>query len=278
MEVVASFKELLKDLENLISQNASFPFLSDLESPIEEIKNLTGKNYTYFFEAFSKEEDKLLDLKEDVIDPIRRFMSGSGRKLYEDAKSFIQSEKPNFEYVEGDEVSEIETVMYNSPCYKNNRMLQAKQLVESLKEKLISGTEQEKEQVVNKVNSLKEKLQSLKEFESLKPEEKEDFIHPFDNFIEGLKPEKLIAVISDKYRRFEEKEYNDLITKICSYTIKPEKPGHVAEAKIQTVSSKAIHVPYNKALLTDENDVDEYLSALKDAFMKEIKGNKRIRI
>jgi hypothetical protein len=268
-EVLASFIELLKDLESLFSQKTSFPFLSDLESPIEEIKNLTGKSYTHFFDSFSNKEDKLQDLKEDVIDPIRRFMSGSGSNLYEDAKSFIQSEKPNFEYVEGDEVSQIETLLYNSPCYKNNRMQQAKQLVESLKEKLISRTKQEKEQVINKVNSLKEKLQLLKEFESLKPEEKEDFIRPFDNFIEGLKPEKLIAVISDKYRRFEEKEYNDLIEKVFSHTI---------DLKIKTVSSKAIHVPYSKALLTDENDVDEYLSALKDAFMKEIKGNKRIRI
>jgi len=269
-EVVDSFKDLLKDLENLTSQKASFPFLSDLESPIEEIKNLTGKGYTYFFEEFSKDEGRLLELKEDIIDPIRRFMSGPGRKLYEDAKSFMQAEKPNFAYVEGDEVSEIETILYNSPCYKNNRVQRAKQLAESLRGKLISRTKQEKEQAIERINSLREKLQSLKEFESLKPGEKEDLIRPFDSFIEEFKPEKLIAVISDKYRRFEDKEYNKLITKIFS---KPD-----ADIEIKTVSSKAIHVPYNKALLTDENDVDEYLSALKQAFMREIKGNKRIRI
>ena len=274
-EVIASFKGLLQDLENLISQKTSFPFLSDLESPIEDIKNLTGKNYTHFFEAFSKDEDRLLDLKEDVIDPIRRFMSGPGRKLYEDAKSFMQAEKPNFAYVEGDEASEIETILYNSPCYKNNRMQQAKQLVDSLREKLISRTKQEKEQALNKINSLREKLQSLKEFESLKPDEKEDFIRPFDSFIEGLRPEKLIAVISDKHRRFEDKEYNELLTNIFS---KPKDPGHTADPEIKTVSSNAVHVPYNKAILTDENDVDEYLSALREAFMREIKGNKRIRI
>jgi len=277
-EMIASFKELVKDLENLLSQKTSFPFLSDLEPPIEEIKHLTGKSYTYFFDSFSNDEDRLLDLKDDVIDPIRRFMSGPGRKLYEDAKSFIESEKPNFTYMEGDEVSEIETILYNSPCYKNNRMQKVKQLVDSLREKLISRTTQEKEQVVNKVNSLKEKLQSLKEFESLKPEQKDDFIRPFDSFITGLTSEKLIAVINDKYRRFEDKEYNDIITKIFSYGIEPKKPGNIPEPGIKTVSSKAIHVAYNKALLTDENDVDEYLSALKEAFMKEITGNKRIRI
>ena len=278
MEVVDSFKSLLKDMENLILQKTSFPFLSDLETPIEEIKKLTGKNYTYFFEAFSKNEDRLLDLKEDIIDPIRRFMSGSGRTLYEEAKSFMQAERPNFEYVEGDEVSQIERLLYDSPCYKNNHMQQAKQLVESLKEKLISRTRQEKEQTLDKINRLKDKLQSLKEFESLTPEDKEDFLRPFDNFMEGLKPEKLIAVISDKYRRFEDKDYNDLITRICSYTIEPEKPGHIADPEIKTVSSKSIQVPYKKALLTNEKDVDEYLSALKEAFMSEIAGNKRIRI
>ena len=277
-EVVDSFRELLKDLENLTTQKTSFPFLSDLESPIEEIKSLTGKSYAYFFEGFSNKADTLLDLKEDVIDPIRRFMSGAGKTIYEDAKSFIETEKSNFEYIESDEISEIEDLLYNTPCYKSNRIQQAKKVVDSLKEKLLIRTKQEKQQVTNKVNDLKEKLQSLKEFESLKPDQKEDFTRPFESFIEGLKPEKLIAVISDKSRRFEDKEYNDLITKIVSYTVEPDKSGHIAEPEFKTVSSKSIHVPYNKALLANENDVDEYVSVLKSAFLEEIKGNKRIRI
>ena len=274
-EVVDSFKELLKDLENLIYQKTSFPFLSDLESPIEKIKNLTEKSYTYFFDGFSKDADDLLGLKEDAIDPIRRFMSGAGRKIYEDAKSFIEAEKPNFEYIESDEISEVEDLLFNSPCYKSNRIQQAKKLVDSLKEKLITRTKQEKEQVIDKVNDLKAKLESLKQFESLKPDQKEDFTRPFDNLIKDLKPEKLIAVISDKFRRFEDKEYDDLLTKLFSYI---KKPGNGPDPEIKTVSGKSIHVPYEKDLLTNEKDVSEYVSALKSAFLEEIKGNKRIRI
>ena len=43
-------------------------------------------------------------------------------------------------------------------------------------------------------------------------------------------------------------------------------------------NSRSIRVPFDKAWLADEADVDRYLAALREAMMKEISAGKRVQI
>ena len=51
-----------------------------------------------------------------------------------------------------------------------------------------------------------------------------------------------------------------------------------AETKTEYVSSRSVHVPFDKAWLANESDVEHYLKSMREALLKEIRKGKRIQI
>jgi hypothetical protein len=54
-------------------------------------------------------------------------------------------------------------------------------------------------------------------------------------------------------------------------------PGNV-EPRVEYISKNSIQVPFEKAWLSDQQDVEEYLNALREALLEEIQHGKRIHI
>nr|MBC8229660.1 BREX system P-loop protein BrxC [bacterium] len=277
-ETASAFEELLQKLTNLAEQTAQYPFLAVLEQPMERLKGLADKSYTFYLTELGRQEDSLLDQKENILDPVRRFMSGPMKGLYDEARKFLQAQEPNFAYVKGDEAQQIQDTLNDAACFKGNRMQQAKALVDALKTKVTEQLQQEKAKAEESVNSLKERMTSMEEFEALSSEQQGQLIQPFDQFIRSLERQTLIAVIRDTLRHFEEDEHQRLLTKMGEWAQPEPGTGLIAESKVEYVTRRSIHVPFDKAWLADEADVDRYLAALREAMMKEISAGKRVQI
>ena len=91
VETAGKFTELSHELKELAARKAEYPFLSTLTEPADKLFKLGKKSYKHFLTEFSEESEELHDLKEDVIDPIRNFMGGSGATIYAEAKEFLLS-------------------------------------------------------------------------------------------------------------------------------------------------------------------------------------------
>ncbi|MBD3725101.1 MAG: hypothetical protein IE890_09475, partial [Arcobacter sp.] len=109
----------------------------------------------------------------------------------------------------------------------------------------------------------------------------------FDDAIESIRRNTLIAVIKDSVRRFEDDTYQQIVIEISRLTA-PKEPStatttstdvpKVAEPKIEYVSSRTLKIDYNKPWLSDENDVENYIELMKKALLKEIKDGKRVQV
>ena len=117
-ETAEAVKEKIKTLSKLLSDKNKYPFLAELKKINETLTELTTKNYTFFLTDLHKVEDSLLDMKEEVVDPIQRFMSGPLRSIYDDAVSFLKRQEHNFPYINGDESDQILKILKDGACYK----------------------------------------------------------------------------------------------------------------------------------------------------------------
>ena len=292
-ETGETFKEFINDLTPLASQAGQYPFLSSLKPAIDKLKEFTGKPYTWYLTELSNHEDTLFDLKEGTLDPIRKFMSGSQKDIYETASRFIQTQEPNFAYIEGEEASTIQEILLDATCYKGNQMQQAKSLVDSLKEKIDQQLDQEINTAKSKIEDLQNRMQQMDQFSKLEDNKKEEILKSFSSTLNTLERQTLIAVIRDTARRFEEEEYSRLLTSLSAWTKplqedKPNVQGVTANAqnggtiavqkRVEVVPARSLKVSFNKAWLEDETDVHNYLESTKEAMLKEIKDGKRIQI
>jgi hypothetical protein len=297
-ETGIAFKERLQKLESLASQVSHYPFLTVLSDPISRIRDLVGKEYSFYLTALSKTTEDLLDLKEDVLDPVMHFMSGSSKNIYDETRLYLEEQSANFSYVEGDESKQLRDILSDSHCYKGNKMQQAKSLMDALKEKVKAQIETEKEKAIAAVQTLAERLAAMDDFGNLKKEDQDNLLSPFSKLEQELKQQTLIAVINDRLRRFEESEYARLLTEVSRLATpkkeEKEKTGHkeqseekatatggsgeTREKQPQYIHGRSIQVKFKKPMLIDEQDVEEYLAALKEAYLKEIHEGKRVQI
>jgi len=297
-ETGTALQELMHQLTPLAAQASQYPFLNALTPVLEKLKELTGKPYTWYLTELTRQEDALLDMKERVIDPVRKFMSGPQKGIFDNARKFVQTQEPNFAYIEGDESAQVVASLTDPECFKGNRMQQVKTQVETLQGKVTAQIDAEIAKAKETVASLKGRICGMAEFGALIGEQQERITRPFNEIDLGLERQKLIAVIRDTLRRFEESDYQRLLSQMTSWaqpapTPEPApEPGQPAtpdegtkptppakpEPRIEYVPSRSVKVSFDKAWLADETDVERYLESMREALLDEIRKGKRIQI
>ncbi|WP_192496527.1 BREX system P-loop protein BrxC [Chlorobium phaeovibrioides] len=292
------FQNLMHQLAPLASQSTQYPFLQILGPVLETLKELAGKPYAWYLTELVRKEEELLAMKEGVIDPVRKFMSGPQKGIFDSAGKFMQAQEPNFAYIDGDEPAEVAAGLIDPECIKGNRMQQLKTQLDSLREKVTARTEAEIAGAVETVGVLKERISGMAEFSALQNGQQVELIGPFNEVMDTIKRQQLIAVIRDTLRRFEEVGYQrqlSLLTVLAQPDPPPfavgeavgavnagedPKPELPAEPKpqVEYVASRAVKVSFKKAWLADETDVDGYLESMREALLDEIRKGKRIQI
>ena len=292
-ETASAFQELINELNPLISRATNYPFLNALQPARETLQKFTGKPYTWYLKELAQEEDTLLDLKEELLDPIRKFMSGSQKTIYQQANTYLQEQRSNFSYIEAD-TNELQDQLNDPKCYQGNKLQNIKAQYEALKEQIETLLKQEKIEAIIRLTAMKERLCSMDDFRQLAIDQQTQVTQPFEQFIHNTQDEKLIAVIRDTLRRFEEDEYQKILANMVklaqpkpSATNTPTPANEVKETptehkpdkpKIEYIASRNITIPYTKAWLETEEDIDNYVKKIREAFLQEVKKGKRINI
>ncbi|MBW6509585.1 MAG: BREX system P-loop protein BrxC [Desulfuromonadales bacterium] len=288
-ETGTALQDLTHQLTPLAAQASQYPFLNVLTPVLEKLKELTGKPYTWYLTELTRQEDALLDMKESVIDPVRKFMSGPQKGIFDSARKFVQSQEPNFAYIDSDETAQVVASLTDPECFKGNRMQQVKTQVETLQEKVTAQIEAEIAKAKETVAALKGRLCGMAEFGALNGDQQEQITRPFNEFNVAIERQKLIAVIRDTLRRFEESDYLQLLAQLSGQRAVGSDQQERRDEQIKSgQTSKTIHyplvtihslkVPFSAAWLANENDVERYLKSMREALLEEIRNGKRIQI
>ena len=284
----AAIEELINQLNLLLAQADQYPFLNSLVPVVEQLEAISGKPYTWYLTELVAQEDKLLDLKEQLIDPVRKFMGGPQKEIYSQAKRFLQHQEANFTYIKGDEAQYIRTVLNDPQCFKGNRIQQLKTKLDELQAKIDQKVQEVRTQAIETLKSMQSRMQSMDDYKKLPEARTSELDAPYKELIDHISQQPLIAVINDRMRYFEEQGYQKLLAEMVAMakpkptktetTDREDSEPRVAEPEIEYISTRKLRVTFNKAWLADEADVDEYLKQLREALLSEIKAGKRIQI
>jgi hypothetical protein len=290
METMMTFKDAVHELEILLIESKDYPFNSRLQQPLQNIKALTGKHYKFYLTDLTKSDDDLLDVKEALLDPVKRFMTGSQRKIFDETKQFIQDQQYNVSYVEGNEYNVIIDILSDEVCFQNNHMQNAKIHTRNLEEMLNRQLAVEKNEAMAIVAAKREQITGMEEFSALSQTRKEKLEKEFSGVNKDIESQELIAVIRDKTRRFQEHGFQQLLTLIHQWSApKPQAAGDSPKGReegqdekpqkpVEYVAGQSIRVSFQKPWLDSEADVDRYLAAFKEALIKEIEMGKRVQV
>lgn len=299
-ETIDAIKDLEIELVELNAQQALYPFLNVLDAVLVTLKEVSEKNVNWFLTDLARAEDALLDTKEKLIDPLRRFMKGPQKAIFDQARQLVAEQEDNFAYVPATEVEIVQALLVDKSPWQGNRLQQAKPQLDALQQSIANQLASEKATAANRLGELELRLQATEEYADLNSDEKARLSRPFTEAGQALQGQKRIAMIRDQLRHFEDERYPQLLLqleglarpkpvapspKTPNDTTPPAEGGKpqataptpvVAEPRV--VPARTIKVGYAKLWLASEAELDEYLKQQRDAWLKEIQAGNRVQV
>jgi hypothetical protein len=294
---------LADELKRLKQDAGRYPFLAQLQGPIEALEKVAGKQTDFYLLELPRESDALFDLKEQVIDPIRRFMAGTQRQIYDEARGYLEAQDANLAYVDGSEAGSLRAILEDPACCSGNRMTQAKTLLDALRGKVNTRVGEERAAAHATLDRWWARIEGLPEYARLSAGQQQSLRNPFERAAREIDRQTLVAVIKDRVRRFDEREHVEALENLDAWaeaarraqaqptpaeqaaqpapeTVTVARPvqREVAEPVAEYIAQGTLVVDYRKPWLADEGDVEAYVGALRAALLAAIRAGKRVRI
>jgi hypothetical protein len=281
-DVANAFKSEIKEMSvgvnQLLARKNEYHFLKTLEDFSEKLDKLSKKEYSYFITNLADFEDALLDTKEDLLDPIKRFVNGDQIKIYDAVKTLLNGNTANLNYIEGDDVKTLETILESATPYKGNGIQLAKAAKDSLQRKVLEAIKSEKEIFNTKMNAIEKAIQDSDEFAKLDEGQQRQIQKKILETKHKVKEERFIGNIRDITRNAEDHLYSDQMNLMSAWLAPKSEGGKVQEPQAKYIKNSSIHVQFVKHELTSEEDVEDYIEALKEAYLERIRQNLKITL
>lgn len=292
IEAAEAFGALKTELGVLEGQSSRYPFLSALSQVQDSLREVTGKPYAWYLQDLGRHEDRLLDLKEGILDPIRRFMGGGQKAIYDEARSYLADQNANFGYGGDDQARAIHEVLDDPNCFKGNAIQQIKGALDALRAEVDNRIAAERKTAIADVEGLRAKLRALPEFASLAEPDRREVEAAFSTVLDTIETSKLIAVIRERVSGFRASGYPALLGRVTAPpTVKKDggddEPRGFRDSasgsppvptQPEYVAASALRVTYAKPYLADEQDIDAYLDTLRETLIAEIRAGKRVTV
>lgn len=301
-ETIDAVKELEIELTTLHGQKAQLPFLSVLTPVLATLKDIASKNPNWFLTELTRAEDALLDTKENILDPLRRFMNSPQRAIFEQARTLVAEQEDNFAYVVASEVEAVRGLLTDSKPWQGNRLQQLKPQLDALEQAIAQQLAIERDAAAHRLAELEQRLRATDEFGRIDTARQSQLTEPFAEARRALQGQKRIAMIRDQLRHFEESRFSQLLVQLEQWG-KPAQPAPAPAAQPaagasaagepkatatgapkpatpepKVVPARTIRVDYAKAWLTSEAELDDYLNKQREAWLKEIQAGNRVQI
>ncbi|MCK5737168.1 MAG: hypothetical protein KAH21_11845, partial [Spirochaetaceae bacterium] len=102
------------------SRKAQLPFLSDVEPFVAELRSITDKEWDYLLTGQEAYKDRLNQLFQEELDPLREFLASSQPETWEGLKNFAESHANNLREIgKADELEDFQAKLKEIP-YKND--------------------------------------------------------------------------------------------------------------------------------------------------------------
>ena len=281
-DVAISFKNKLKELSvevnQLLAQKNEYHFLKSLENFSEQLNKLSNKEYGYYITELNKFEDNLIDTKEDVLDPIKRFIKGDQVKIYDGIRNLVKGNTANVNYIDGDEFETLQTLIDSATPYKGNGIQLAKAAKDSLEKKVLEAIQSEKTIFDTKIATIEKAITASDEYKNIDDTQKRQIDKTILELRHKVTNERFIGNIRDLTRRVEDTLYSDKMNLMSVWLTPKNEGGKAEEPKAKYIKKSTIRVDFLKHELKTEEDVEAYVEALKEAYLKRIRQNLKITL
>ncbi|MGW0177315.1 BREX system P-loop protein BrxC [Rhodococcus sp. NPDC003322] len=279
----------LAELKALRSGAAIYPFIDQLDEPIGLLTELSSHPAAWFVEYFGGADD-LLDAKDNTIDPIKAFLNGNQRTIYDGARSFMQTNSTNIAYLPAGVADGIEAALDDVQIFRGNKTTQLGSAVAAVKEQLDGVIATERDDAITKIDDYWEQVPASASYDAATEAARQSVTHQAEQVRARVQQETQIPTIRNLAAHFVDTVYPAILDELeaarsvpapkpeTSSGDEPKVPNPPATPAKQSISIKKLSLPGAGGVLETEEHIDAYLDQLRATLVATINDNKRITL
>ena len=281
-EWIESTRTLSEELARLTAQKALYPFITALDPLVTKVSAMVGKPAAWYITEPAKQEDDILNDKEDILDKIRSFMGGAQREIYDDARDFLRDQEANISYVDAAAGDGLTAALADPACYKGTAIQALKSGLYALKDRVELTVLEERKAVIAAVDDCAAKVSQTPEFLALTPDEQGTIKRSIESQKAGLEAVKMIPILRDRANGAK----TDLLPAILAEVERLRHPAvepdlgsgqpPVPPPQPTYINASEIRVSFTKPYLTEEADVEQYVNEMKKSLLDQIRSGKKV--
>ena len=267
--------EEAQDLREIAVQAASYSFLAAVKPWAEQAEAMTRKDDGYLLSQLNTFKDSWLDAEADLLTPLKQFLKGNQRSVYDQVKAFEARYGDEFADLPADLVAPLRTLLKSDRPYAGGLIPQANNAMTDLQKQLEQRLQQAQAKALQEISEQEERLTADADFQKLNPEQQAEVLAPTAAAKSDVQGSNKPGTALLRLNRYRSDEVPKQLQRMATLTAPPD--GSTPEV-IRVVPASALKVSCSLSQITNHVELQQWLDALRTAAQAELDQGHRISL
>ncbi len=262
------------ELDTIASQQERYPFVAAVAPIAARVRELSGKDDPYLLNQQAHFTANLLDQLEDTLTPIKAFLHGNQRTVYEKVRAFLARHGDDLMELPPEPVAVLERVMASQAPYRGALLPEANGAMATLEALLAERLQLARSEALAQIAEQETKLRAGADFQKLAPEQQEQVLASTDRVKQELATAVQPTRVQLRLDRFQKADVPALLQRVAAMAAPADAPA----ALIKVVPASSLKPDFPLGQITSREELGQWLEALRSAAQAELDQGHRISL
>jgi hypothetical protein len=270
-----AMREEAQDLRDLAAQASTYGFLAAVKPWAEQAEAMTKKDDGYLLNQLDTFKDSWLDAEEDLLTPLKQFLNGNQKAVYDQVRAFETRYGDEFADLPADLVQPLRALLSSDKPYAGGLIPQANNAMVELQKELETRLQQAQADALQQINDQEARLKADADFQKLDEEQRVQVLAPTAAAMADVQKASKPGTAMLRLNRYRNEEVPKQLQRMAALAAPKDEPLPVA-ITVVAVSSLKVSCPLSQ--ITNSAELQQWLDALRTAAQAELDQGHRISL
>ena len=264
-----------QDLREIAALGSNYPFLAAVKPWAEQAEAMAKKDDGYLLNQLGTFKDSWLDAEEDLLTPLKQFLNGHQKSVYDQVKAFEARYGDELADLPADLVAPMRTLLASDRPYAGGLIPQATNALTELQKQLEQRLQQAQAKALQEISEQEARFKADADFQKLEPEQQAEVLAPTAVAKSDVQGSNKPGTVLLRVNRYRSDEVPKQLQRIAALAAPKDDPP---PAVITVVAASALKVSCPLSQITNTVHLQQWLEALRVAAQAELDQGHRISL
>jgi hypothetical protein len=270
-----AMREEAQDLRDLAAQAGTYGFLAAVKPWAEQAEAMTKKDDGYLLNQLETFKDSWLDAEEDLLTPLKQFLNGNQKAVYDQVRLFETRYGDEFADLPVNLVQPLRALLSSEKPYAGGLIPQANNAMVELQKQLEQRLQQAQADALQQIAEQEERLKAESDFQKLDEEQQAEVLAPTAQAKTDVQGAGKPGTALLRLNRYRAEEVPKQLQRMVALAAPKDAP---MPAAIKVIPASSLKVICPLSQITTTSELQQWLDALRAAAQAELDQGHRISL